>query len=271
MVQRECPRGCGLVFDRKDAYDKHLSRRVPCNSERRAWPCTVSGCTQSFTSRSNRDNHRRKCQGPRLTDKEKISNLEDTLKSLGVKNNNPITINNGPVHNGDNHITNINIHVHSLFNENHDYIKELSTDALQNLLKFEDGDDTFENYIKHVRMNTDHPENHNVRIPFVDQDIVMIKKNDVWNRTTVTSGLWDVTVKDYFDLKEISAKLSKEDESVQKFNDWLESMNTKIMNSSYKDAGQLSDFISKLKATFALFTRLHYMEAGDNPRVVVES
>ena len=135
----------------------------------------------------------------------------------------------------------------------------MTLEAIRDLVHNKDKDRALFDYIKLLRMNPEHPENHNIRIPNVESNMMMKKTEDGWSNVQASpNGLWDVAVLDFFGLKSFATKVLKSGEESNLLA-WIELTEKKIQKSSYQDAGQLIDIIDDLKKHFAEFTRLVYM------------
>ncbi len=263
MVIYECPSGCGRNFDRKDTLASHLKQKISCISEKRKYACPIEGCVHKSTSRQARSIHLKTCKPKETKESLRQDNrvLRKALECVGHPTNN-LNINSNNTTNIENKIDNsvtLNINVNCFGNENKDYIKKMTLDAIKELLSNKEQDQALLDYVKLVRMNPEHPENHNIRIPDPSANMMMKKTNDGWSNVTASpNGLWDVAVIDFFELKTLAAKIIKAEDGKTVL-DWIEQFEKKIQKSSYKEAGQLIDIIDKLKTDFTEFTRLVYL------------
>ena len=259
MVTHICPLECGRSFDRKDGLDSHLKQKIPCNSKARKFACPNEGCVHKSTSRQAKAIHLKTCKPKETKESLKKENtvLKKALQCVGQPIQNQ-TINNNQTNNIDNSLT-LNINVNCFGNENKDYIKQMTLDAIKELLSNKEKDQALLDYVKLLRMNPEHPENHNIRIPDSDTNMMLKKTTDGWSNVKASpSGLWDVAIVDFFELKDLANKILKSNEGKTVL-EWIEQMEKKIQRSSYKDAGQLIDIIDRLKNDFTDFTKLVYI------------
>lgn len=270
MVVHLCPK-CGQKFDKKDSLNKHLKQKISCDSPLRKFDCLNEFCPQKFTSRQNRHVHMKTCKPKQLVDDIKKDNqlLRQALDCVGgnVQNLNIDQSTNIDQlnQNIDQSIT-LNVHVNCFGQENKDYIQKMTLDSIKQLLSNKEEDEALRDYVKLLRMNPEHPENHNIRIPDENGNIMMKRTGKGWSNVEAEpNGLWSVTAVDFFDLKDLAKRLFRTGDCGD-IVDWIGETEKKINTSSYKNAGLLIDIMRKLKTDFSEFTRLVYLEKAEAQR-----
>ncbi len=81
MVIHECPKKCGMKFDKKHNLTKHLDQKIPCDSPLRTYACMNDYCSLKFTSRQSRHNHFKTCK-PRVLTSEAIKENAEMTKLI---------------------------------------------------------------------------------------------------------------------------------------------------------------------------------------------
>lgn len=192
MVGYPCLK-CPLVARTPSELRRHLGKKNPCDVGN--YSCGI--CKKKFVHASGLFEHKKnnRCPGhSSLTDQQKdeqIRNLQLTLEAVrGMgetipdKTTVPINVNvNININTGD--ITNIqnNITVNTTGSENIDYIRAMSLEGFKQEIGLSPHYSTMSNLFKFLRINADHPENHNLLLPDRDGDMVHWKSKDGWKQT----------------------------------------------------------------------------------------
>lgn len=191
VTEHRCPK-CEHVFETKQKLNRHLKKKYPCDQGK----CACDKCHKRFRDKGSLSDHKKhRCPGhPPVSVEEKdkqIHGLQTALEALGgmgetavrEADSRPINVNVNinPVFNTD--ITNIqnNITVNVAGQENIDYIRAMSYDGFKDALGgMNPHHSTMSKLFKLVRINEDHPENHNLLLPDRDGDMVHWKSKDGW-------------------------------------------------------------------------------------------
>lgn len=193
MCVHSCTR-CGLTFCSKQKLISHLNKKNKC--DKGVFACDQ--CHKHFNSRSGLVHHEKNsCPGqPSLSERDKdkeIDNLKTALSAMRgmgetiptatdanrpIINNNVVNINIGDITNIQNNIT-----VNAAGSENIDYIRAMTLDGFKQEVGLTPHHSTMSSLFKLVRINEEHPENHNLLLPDRDGDMVHWKSKDGWKQT----------------------------------------------------------------------------------------
>lgn len=188
-----CPK-CFLQFVSKRDLDKHLERKVPCDSG--DYQCT--GCSLRFTTQRGLNAHaeNRRCKGKsaalvahetsqrleelenRLAQQEELLHMTNSVTAAAATNTSSSTVNIGTQHN---HIT-INIHnnVSSLGEERISHFSGMSDDEMLTKLSLTRSPAAMANWCALLRTDEDHPENHNALLLSVDSKEMACCRKGRW-------------------------------------------------------------------------------------------
>lgn len=193
MSELHCSK-CPFVAKHPWELRRHNEKKKPCGIGN--YSCNT--CHKKFISRSGLWEHQQhnRCPGPPAqTSEQKDKEIRDlrvaldAVRGMGevvtqTDGNRPIVNVNivNPVFNQTD-ITNIqnNIVVNVAGEENIDYIRAMSLDGFKQAIGgLTPSHSTVSNMFKLVRINEDHPENHNLLLPDRDGDMIHWKSKDGW-------------------------------------------------------------------------------------------
>jgi len=162
MVEYICYK-CKKVFKKKYSYDKHVTRKNPCDRQIGSTldnnhECKV--CGKIFSSYSSLHKHRKK------------SCKSDDIMIV----NNIQSIDNRTINNQNNHLSvDGDVKVVKFGNENLSYI---SDDLFKHILGR--GFRSVGEFIEHSHFSREHPENHNIYIANIRDEYIVIYDGDKW-------------------------------------------------------------------------------------------
>ena len=182
-----CPR-CGSEFTRKDYLISHLRRKKVCEPkkedieiedifsmyERKVTEFKCYFCHKSFTTDRTKKHHEQYyCKSKHTSHLEaEVMKLKQALQTLQDQ----INTSNSNVKNNYSHCT-FNI-VNSFGSENLEYItsdKQFVENCLRNITH-----DGMKNLIEKIHYSQDHPENNNVRVKSLKNDLFEVYNNQKW-------------------------------------------------------------------------------------------
>lgn len=189
---------CGQHCKSQRDLDKHLNKKYPCTKA----PHHCVKCHRPYYNKSSFYHHQKHCAGQRQTPEQKdeeIQHLKNTLlatsglnqeikdKRQKVTNNN---IQNNCISIGEiNNITQ-NIVILPSGSENINHLKGMSLQDLKNKIGLNNDPSTHIEAFKLVRLDPDHPENHNILLTDRDSDRVHYYADDkTWHEGDYTYEL----------------------------------------------------------------------------------
>ena len=185
MVQQYPCAKCDFLGNSQNDLDRHLKKKFKC------WeaPHKCKKCAHPFYSRGAYYTHQKNCQGKPQTTQEKdqqIQSLKDALAASGnlnheIKAKQQKIINNNQTNNITiNDVKNItqNIVILSCGDENIDHLKKIPFEQLKEQIAFDRDPKTHIEAFKRIRLDPEHPENHNIILTDRDSDKVHFYGDD---------------------------------------------------------------------------------------------
>jgi hypothetical protein len=164
MVEYICE-NCGKSFPKKYPYDKHIGRKKSCSKqigEVKAECHTCKKCGKSYASYTTLYKHTKICNSNNtIVDNRSINNINNQIHQ-NIKKQNNLNVD------GD-------VKVVKFGNENLSYI---SDDLYKQILGR--GFKAVEEFIEHSHFNRRHPENHNIYIANLRDDLIIYYDGDKW-------------------------------------------------------------------------------------------
>ena len=189
----ECKR-CGYSSDQKGHLLRHLTKKIPCKTSNNNicrqiliqeltkylendYAITCHICSKLFSTKSTFYKHEKQCQSERINNmEEELKNIKDTIKGT--------TINTTNIQN------NIVINVKSFGHENIDHLPK---DFLNSCLMM----NNIVPLIENIHFDKEHPENHNVKIKSIKQELMETFVDGKWIITDTDDTLNELINKGY--------------------------------------------------------------------------
>ena len=188
----KCP-NCVLVFKARSDLERHLAKKIKCDAG--AFGC--GKCKKKFMHQSSKDKHEKACKGPKPTIESLLEtsqrNREAMLLAFAEARN--VGNNSVSVDGSNNNTINVDNSVNITLNvgeENREVFERMSLEELKEQIGFAPTMDTIFNYTSTLRMDPNHPENHNVRVVDPEGKMALVYTQHMWNNNV--SG--DYVVKD---------------------------------------------------------------------------
>lgn len=242
--QFQCKK-CGKLFDRKFNYERHVENKRPCvivpiptiiekpqiilndpKKDDNINECEY--CGRSYSTKFNLNKHTKKCpfnnsnneidSEKEMMYKERINHLENQVIELTKKIGNTYSLQFN--HHLDQSVHQQNIQINAYGSENLNYItanevKKLISSPATCLPQF----------IKLVHYHEEHPENHNVVIDEIKENVIKILKNkNDWNMSGLEEFVERFTIEKYDQLCDLynSDEVNVDEVVREKFNKWAD-------------------------------------------------
>lgn len=179
---------CGYSTNRKNNFDKHISKVNPCNQGK--FECEY--CHKKFSNKRSLKPHLEICE-----EHNSINIANNGNQNFNNSNNNHITNNNS-------HNQNINIEKLYVINpfgkENKEYITD---EIISELLKKKGGLSIIE-LIKMIHFNLDHPENSNFHLMSRHSNkYIYYKDTDIWKAEKFHDFVVELLLKTAYDIIDV--------------------------------------------------------------------
>lgn len=202
MVDDKTCAGCLKEFKCSADLEKHKKKKYSCTEGK--YQCVH--CGKHYRQASGRCRHEKKCKGPPKTVSEQqkeIDRLKKAMETIDSKNQQmasgsaSINCETAHVHNGDN-ITIIqnNITVNTCGKEDVSYIKSIPSEELYDMVKQNESILALSEFFKLLRLDSDHPQNHNLLLLDKDADEIHYKSKNGWKTGGTESVLDGCLAKD---------------------------------------------------------------------------
>jgi hypothetical protein len=207
MTQYNCKR-CGKIFDRKYNYERHINDTkkqciliVPIQEEEDKKNISCPYCEKSYSAKYNLNKHLKKCIMASKTShiieekekiyKEHIDHLEKQILELTKKIGNTYSYNINQ--HLDQSVHQQNIQINSYGNENLNYITPSQVEKL-----ISHPSTCLPQFIKMVHYHEEHPENHNVLIENIKENIIKtLKEKNSWDTNRFEEFVEQFTIEKY--------------------------------------------------------------------------
>lgn len=217
---------CGKSFNKKFNYIRHKNRKNPCKSNnslenndiienKKNYVCAF--CLNEFSSKNNLVAHMKECTSGFNTSifKEKedfyinqIETMKEQINTLINKTGNTTFQINQKI---DQSIHNQNITINSYGNENLNYITDQDIKTL-----ISQPHKCIPKFIEMVHYNENHPENHNIMIENIKENLIKtLHNNNRWSYSVIEKFIEQFTVEkydqlcDYYDNPEVKTNFDK--------------------------------------------------------------
>ena len=208
MTQYNCKR-CGKMFDRKYNYERHINDTkkqcilivpIPEEDESKKNICCPY-CEKSYSAKYNLNKHLKKCimaskashiiEEKEKIYKEHIDHLEKQILELTKKIGNTYSYNINQ--HLDQSVHQQNIQINSYGNENLNYITPSQVEKL-----ISHPSTCLPQFIKMVHYHEEHPENHNVIIENIKENIIKtLKEKNSWDTSSFEEFVEQFTIEKY--------------------------------------------------------------------------
>lgn len=183
---------CGLEMSSKQSLLNHQEANV-CTKEKKKYQCP--DCKVKFSRRNTLNYHRKKfCKGKQITVCDRDDHIQGLQKALAAshglkanieeKQSSPNNIHNENnfqnCHVGDVNNIQINITVLPIGEENIDHLKGIALEDLRRKIGLKAEASTMIELFKLIRLDADHPENHNLLLTSKDSDKIHYYDGDGW-------------------------------------------------------------------------------------------
>ena len=207
MTQYNCKR-CGKIFDRKYNYERHINDTkkqciliVPVQEEEDKKNICCPYCEKSYSAKYNLNKHLKKCimaskashiiEEKEKIYKEHIDHLEKQILELTKKIGNTYSYNINQ--HLDQSVHQQNIQINSYGNENLNYITPSQVEKL-----ISHPSTCLPQFIKMVHYHEEHPENHNVLIENIKENIIKtLKEKNSWDTSRFEEFVEQFTIEKY--------------------------------------------------------------------------
>lgn len=169
---------CSLILTSKQMLEKHLAKKNKCYDA----PFKCADCKKTFQRKDSFVNHKQyNCPGPQKSKAEKDQEIEDlktilaassALKKDLAESSNNINIAGRDLHIGDVNNIQVNINVLPCSEENVEHLRGLDMKQLREKIGLNPSPSTMIELFKLVRLDEDHPENHNLLLASPDSKTV---------------------------------------------------------------------------------------------------
>ena len=204
-----CP-DCGHILSSKQALDRHSKT----NCKEKQFQCTE--CKIKFKTKKTLTKHKRSdCKGAQksITDRdEQIESLQTAMAAAsGLKSaceekataQTNIQNNLSNCHIGDVNNIQININVLPLGSENIEHLKNIAIEDLREKIGLKPDASTMVEFFRMIRLDTEHPENHNLLLTSKDSDRIHYFHNDEWREGCYQETLRNALIDDKQRLREL--------------------------------------------------------------------
>jgi hypothetical protein len=207
MTQYNCKR-CGKIFDRKYNYERHINDTkkqciliVPVQEDEDKKSTSCPYCEKSYSAKYNLNKHLKKCimaskashiiEEKEKIYKEHIDHIEKKILELTKKIGNTYSYNINQ--HLDQSVHQQNIQINSYGNENLNYITPSQVEKL-----ISHPSTCLPQFIKMVHYHEEHPENHNVLIENIKENIIKtLKEKNSWDTNRFEEFVEQFTIEKY--------------------------------------------------------------------------
>lgn len=211
---------CGIRLATKQALNRHLTKKQKCTDKQ--FQCEE--CKAKFSQRTSLNYHRKHlCKGKQVTTADRDKHIESLQTALaashGLKTNieqssqqtsiTDSTFNN--CHIGDVNNIQININVLPIGQENVDHLKNMSMDQIRKKIGLTPDASTMIELFKLVRLDKEHPENHNLLLTSKDSNKIHYYEADGWKEGCFNERIREALLDDKFRLRDMIGVRNRDD------------------------------------------------------------
>lgn len=198
--------GCGLSLASKQSLERH-KKSSSCTEKK--YQCNE--CKIKFGLRRNLNYHRKHhCKGKQSTNEEREKQIENLKIALAASHGLKTDIEQKKVihnelnhcHIGDVNNIQVNITVLPIGQEKVDHLKNLSLDELRKKFGLKPEASTLVELFKSIRLDADHPENHNLLLTSKDSDKIHYYDTDGWKEGEFDERIRMALLDDKFRLRD---------------------------------------------------------------------